>query len=67
MSWLAQNWFFILFGVLFVAMHLGHGGHRGHGGHGAPGAEPLTRPGDEDATRSTRGSSGTRTPRGHQH
>jgi hypothetical protein len=34
MTWLAQNWIWVLFGVAFVAMHLfGHGGHGGHGGH----------------------------------
>ena len=32
MTWLAQNWIWILFGIAFVAMHLfGHGGHGGHG------------------------------------
>lgn len=32
MRWLAGNWFFLLMGVAFVAMHLfGHGGHGGHG------------------------------------
>jgi hypothetical protein len=34
MTWLAQNWIWVLFGIAFVAMHLfGHGGHGGHGGH----------------------------------
>jgi len=33
MTWLAQNWIWVLFSVAFVAMHLfGHGGHGGHGG-----------------------------------
>jgi hypothetical protein len=38
MEWFRQNWFFILFFVIFIGMHLfgggcmgGHGGHRGHG------------------------------------
>ena len=32
MTWLAQNWIWVLFGIAFVAMHLfGHGGHGGHG------------------------------------
>ena len=37
MTWLAQNWIWVLFGIAFVAMHLfGHGGHGGHGeGHGS--------------------------------
>ena len=35
MTWLSQNWFFVLILVAFVAMHLfGHGGHGGHGGGG---------------------------------
>ena len=34
MTWLAQNWIWVLFGVACVAMHLfGRGGHGGHGGH----------------------------------
>ncbi len=34
MTWLAENWIWVIFGVAFVAMHLfGHGGHGGHGGH----------------------------------
>jgi hypothetical protein len=36
MTWLTQNWIWILFGVAFVAMHMfGHGGHGGHRGHGS--------------------------------
>jgi hypothetical protein len=35
MEWLAENWFWVLIGIVFVAMHLfGHGGHGGHGGSG---------------------------------
>lgn len=31
MEWLAQNWLWFLFAVLFVGMHMfGHGGHGGH-------------------------------------
>lgn len=38
MTWLAENWFWVLFGVAFIAMHLfGHGGHGGHGRHGSHG------------------------------
>jgi len=30
MEWLVENWFLVLIGILFVAMHLfGHGGHGG--------------------------------------
>ena len=39
MTWLAQNWIWVLFGVAFVVMHLfGHGGHGGHGGHAGHGS-----------------------------
>ena len=32
MEWLAENWFAVLIGILFVGMHMfGHGGHGGHG------------------------------------
>ncbi|MEW6569760.1 MAG: DUF2933 domain-containing protein [Nitrospirota bacterium] len=38
MDWVRQNWVFILFFIIFIAMHLfgggcmpGHGRHRGHG------------------------------------
>lgn len=31
MEWLAENWFWVLIGVVFIVMHLfGHGGHGGH-------------------------------------
>jgi len=37
MEWVKQNWVFILFFIIFIAMHLfgggcmpGHGRHRGH-------------------------------------
>jgi hypothetical protein len=36
MAWFTANWFWVLIGVLFIAMHLfGHGGHGGHGSHGS--------------------------------
>ena len=32
MEWLAENWFWVLIGVVFIVMHLfDHGGHDGHG------------------------------------
>jgi len=34
MKWLAENWLWVLLGILFVAMHLF--GHGGHGGTGKP-------------------------------
>ena len=37
MEWLVDNWFWVLIGVLFVAMHLfSHGGHGNHGGADKP-------------------------------
>lgn len=31
MKWLAENWLWIVFAIVFVAMHIfGHGGHGGH-------------------------------------
>ena len=49
MSWLSQNWIWVLFGLAFVAMHMfGHGGHGGHGGDGESkdtAAEPPKTPG----------------------
>ena len=29
MHWLQENWFWLFVGILFVAMHMGHGGHGG--------------------------------------
>lgn len=58
MQWLAQNWFWIVISVLFIAMHLfGHGGGGcgGHGGHRRSDKK------DRDAT--DKSSSST----GHQH
>ncbi len=49
MEWLAENWFWVVVGIGFIAMHLfGHGGHGGHGGSGRQGAgddERSGRPG----------------------
>jgi hypothetical protein len=54
MTWLAENWFWVLFGVGFIAMHLfGHGGLGGHGGQGSHGGghcgggEPFKQTPDE--------------------
>ena len=59
MEWLAENWFWVLIGVLFVVMHMfGHGGHggggRGHGGHSSM---------DKPDT----GTAGSEKPSGHRH
>jgi hypothetical protein len=35
MDWLAENWFWVLIFVLFIAMHLFGHGHGGHGAHGS--------------------------------
>ncbi len=34
MAWLVENWFWVLIGIAFVALHLF--GHGGHGGRGKP-------------------------------
>ena len=42
MEWIRENWVFIIFFVLFMAMHLfgfGCGGHGGPKGHGEEGEE----------------------------
>lgn len=58
MEWLAENWFWILIGTLFVGMHIfGHGCHGGHGGHG--GKNSADKPGTNAA--------GSDKPSGHQH
>lgn len=34
MDWLADNWGWVVFAVLMLAMHMfGHGGHGSHGRH----------------------------------
>lgn len=38
MDWLTENWLWIVFGAVFLWMHLKmHGGHGGYGGHGGCG------------------------------
>jgi len=55
MEWLAENWFAVLIGILFVGMHMfGHGGHGGHGGN-----DSADKPGTDAA--------GSGKPSGHQH
>lgn len=42
MEWVRENSAFILFFILFIAMHMfGHGMHRGHGGCGGHGEEEV--------------------------
>ncbi len=58
MEWLAENWFWVLIGILFVAMHMfGHGGHGGHGGTGGHGGHGNSAKPDDGPDR----------PSGHQH
>ncbi len=61
MTWLAQNWFWLLFGLLFVGMHLGHGGHGGHG------SAPARNADDTDSPSAARKDETTRRGGGHQH
>jgi hypothetical protein len=54
MDWLAQNWIFVVFFILFIGMHLfGHGGHGGCGGN--------------DQRPAGGGQPGKDKPQGHQH
>ena len=60
MEWITANWFWILFGILFIGMHLfGHGGHGGHGNH-----QPRNFEGEK--TNADNQSANTRSS-GHQH
>ncbi|TKR53506.1 DUF2933 domain-containing protein [Allopusillimonas ginsengisoli] len=49
MTWLTENWLWVLFGGAFIAMHVfGHGCHGGHGKR--KGSELLEKqPDDADA------------------
>ncbi len=64
MEWIVENWFWILLGLAFIAMHLfghgGHGSHSGHGGHDSHGGQEDNRNEKEPQKRSDVGS-------GHQH
>jgi hypothetical protein len=55
MTWLTENWIWVLFGVAFVAMHFsGHGCHGGHGGHGTDKSKPGDSTGKPGASGSPR-------------
>lgn len=44
MDWLTENWLWIVFGAVFLWMHLRmHGGHGGCGAHGGDGGGPNRR------------------------
>ena len=68
MTWLSQNWFFMLFGLLFVGMHLGHGGHGGHGAHGGKGSTERPPSGGDGRSLPGRDEApGANGPAGHNH
>lgn len=49
MAWLAANWFWVVIGIAFFAMHLfGHGGHGGHS-HGSHSSGTADAPQDAPA------------------
>ena len=62
MQWLVTNWFWVLIGIAFIAMHLG--GHGGHGGHGGGDRPKRTEDGDLEKSPDRSISRGTG---GHQH
>lgn len=65
MQWLVTNWFWVLIGVVFIAMHLfGHGGHGGHAGHGG---RDRPRRSEEGDANDPLGRGVNRSPGGHQH
>ena len=65
MQWLVTNWFWVLIGVVFIAMHLfGHGGHGGHAGHAG---RDRPRRSEEGDANDTPGHGVNRSAGGHQH
>ena len=65
MTWLTENWFWILTFIAFIAMHMfGHGGHGGHGRHGGGDRRPAANASETEASQ-TRASS--KKPGGHAH
>mgnify|MGYP001282073031 CR=1 FL=1 len=73
MEWLAQNWFWVVIGVLFVGMHLfGHGGHGGGGGHSGHGGGGCGHGGHDASDKPGSGETGpdkagSKKSTGHQH
>ena len=69
MTWLSQNWFFVLILVAFMAMHLfghgGHGGDRGSGGHRGHGGQARRAAGGDEVEENTSGEQTT--SRRHEH
>ena len=65
MTWLTENWFWILTFIAFIAMHIfGHGGHGGHGSHGGGDRKRSAEDKEEGAARSR---SGDAPSGGHPH
>lgn len=51
MEWLAENWLWVIFGILFAGMHMfGHGGHGGHSGHDDSDKPSVNDPGQDKAS-----------------
>ena len=68
MAWLAANWFWVVIGVAFVAMHLfGHGGHGGHSAHGRQGEGDRPRGSGERERDPGEPPAVTASSSGHQH
>ena len=65
MTWLTQNWFWILIFIAFMAMHLF--GHRGHGGHCGHGGGDRKNSVDDRANNETPTREANASSRGHQH
>ncbi len=65
MAWFTANWFWVLIGVAFIALHLfGHGGHGGHSGHGE--GDPQ-RSNNEKGQDGAQGRAVNTSSGGHQH
>ena len=65
MTWLTENWFWILTFIAFIAMHMfGHGGHWSHGSHGGGDRE---RSADGKEAGSVQSRTGDARSGGHQH
>jgi hypothetical protein len=65
MAWFTANWFWVLIGILFIAMHVfGHGGHGGHGSHGAGDRQQSS---NERERGEAQGRAANTNSAGHQH
>ena len=62
MTWLTENWFWILTFITFIAMHM-----FGHGGHGSHGRGNRDRSADGKEADAVQGSAGDAKSGGHQH